>query len=75
MSKTTRVSVDFPYEGHIFLKMFCAEKGISIRQYIVDTILGSMEGESNEIDDASFKKAADKLMKKKRALWKRLADK
>ena len=74
MHKTTRISVDFPYEGHIFLKMFCAKKGISIRQYILDTVLKSMQGESDEIDDDAFKKAANKLMKEKSALWKRLAD-
>lgn len=75
MQKTTRVSVDFPYEGHVFLKMLCAKKGVSIRQYIIDTVLRSMEVESDEVDDETFKKAADKLMKEKSALWKRLADK
>lgn len=75
MHKTTRVSVDFPYEWHVFLKMFCAKKGISIRQYIIDTVLKSMDVESDEVDDATFKKAADKLLKDKSDLWKRLADK
>jgi hypothetical protein len=75
MHKTTRVSIDFPYEWHIFLKMYCAKKGISIRQYIIDTVLKSMDVESDEVDDATFKKAADKLLKDKSDLWKRLADK
>lgn len=74
MHKPTRVSVDFPCEVHIFLKMFCAKKGISIRQYIIDTVLKSMQVESDEVDDETFKNAADKLMKEKSALWKRLAD-
>lgn len=74
MNKATRVSVDFPHELHVFLKMFCAKKGISIRQYIIDTVLESMQEESDEVDDITFKKAADKLMKDKSALWKRLAD-
>lgn len=74
MQKTKRVSIDFPSEGHVFLKMYCAKKGISIRQYIVDTVLKSMQSESDEIDDDTFKKAADKLMKEKSVLWKRLAD-
>lgn len=74
MDKITRVSIDFPHEWHVFLKMFCAKKGISIRQYILDTVLESMREESDEIDDDTFKKAADKLMQEKSALWKRLAD-
>ncbi|MGH2639826.1 MAG: plasmid partition protein ParG [Rhabdochlamydiaceae bacterium] len=74
MQKNTRVSVDFPNEWHVFLKMFCAKKGISIRQYIIDTVLNSIQGEVNEVDDTTFKKAADKLMKEKSALWKRLAN-
>jgi len=84
MHKTTRVSVDFPYEGHILLKMLCAKKGISIRKYIIDMVLKGMREEpkrqgsdqetSEEIDDKAFKKAADKLMKTKNSLWKRLAD-
>ncbi len=72
--KTTRVSIDFPDEAHIFLKMYCAEKGISIRQYIVQTVLKSMRGELDEVDDDMFKKAADKLMRDKSTLWKKLAD-
>ena len=74
MHKTTRVSVDFPQDSHIFLKMYCAKKKISIRQYIVDVVLKSMDVEADVIDDADFKKAADRLMKDKSALWKRLAD-
>lgn len=75
MHKTTRVSIDFPQEWHVFLKMYCAKKGISIRQYIIDTVLKSMDIESNEVDDKTFKKAADKLLKVKSHLWKKLADK
>ena len=74
MQKNTRVSVDFPHEWHVFLKMFCAKKGISLRQYIIDTVLNSIQGEVDEVDDAAFKKAADKLLKEKSALWKRLGD-
>lgn len=74
MHKNTRISVDFPYEGHIFLKMLCAKKGISIRQYIIDTVMESMREESDEVDDDAFKKAADKLLTSKNSLWKRLAD-
>lgn len=77
MHKKTRVSIDFPYEGHIFLKMLCARKGISIRQYIIDAVLKCIQiesEESDEVDDDTFKKAADKLIKDKSALWKRLAD-
>ena len=75
MDKTTRVSIDFPYEGHVLLKMFCAKKGISIRQYIIDTVLKSMGDSLNEVDDKTFKKEADKLLKEKSALWRRLANK
>ena len=78
MQKHTRISVDFPSEGHVYLKMLCAKKGISIRQYIVDAVLKSIQDETqemNEVDDETFKKAADKLMKSKSALWKRLANK
>lgn len=75
MDKKTRVSIDFPHEGHVFLKMFCAKKGISIRQYIVSTVMESLREETKEVDDDTFKKAADKLMNEKSALWKRLADK
>lgn len=74
MHKKTRISIDFPYEEHIYLKMYCANKGVSIRQYVIETVLKSMQEESDEIDDDTFKKAADKLMKDKSALWKRLAD-
>lgn len=71
MAEKTRVSVDFPKEGHICLKMLCAQKGISLRKYIVDTVLKSMQ---EEVDDDTFEEAAKKLMKEKNALWKRLAD-
>lgn len=54
--------------------MFCAKKGITIREYIVDTVLKSMSEESDEMDDETFKKAANKLMNEKSALWRKLAD-
>ena len=74
MHKTTRISIDFPHELHVFLKMFCAKKGISIRQFILDTVLNGLRGNVvDEVDDKAFKKAADKLMKDKSALWKGLA--
>ncbi len=45
------------------------KKGISIR------VFKSMQEESDEVDDETFKKTAEKLMKKKGSLWKSLADK
>jgi len=75
MHKTVRTSVDFPDYMHVYLKMYCAKKGLSIRQYIIDTVMKSMEEESEDlVDDETFKKAADKLMKEKKSLWKRLSN-
>lgn len=34
--QTVRLTVDFPVEQHIYIKMMAAKEGISMRQFIVE---------------------------------------
>lgn len=34
--ETVRLTVDFPVEQHIYIKMLAAKKGISMRQFIIE---------------------------------------
>lgn len=34
--ETVRLTVDFPVEQHIYIKMMAAKEGVSMRQYIIE---------------------------------------
>jgi hypothetical protein len=53
-----RLNIEFPSDDYIYLKMLCAEKGISIKDFVVPLILRAMEEEE---DAFLFRKAQQRL--------------
>lgn len=49
MKETVRLNFDFPREDYPYLKMLCAEKGISFRQFATEIIIRSIEDYEDEI--------------------------
>lgn len=46
---THRLNVEFPSDDYIYLKMLCADKGISIKDFVVPLILKAMQKEEDTI--------------------------
>lgn len=74
---TVRLTIDFPIELHAFLKMVAAKNGISMRQYVIDSLSENVEQEAKQIDlsENKFKKALKKVIKENDDVLRRLADK
>jgi hypothetical protein len=56
---THRLNVEFPSDDYTYLKMICAERGVSIKDFVVPLILKAIEDE----EDALLIKKAQQRMK------------
>ena len=57
---THRLNIDFPAGDYTYLKMLCAEKGVSIKDFVVPIILKAIEEE----EDALLIRKAQQRLKK-----------
>lgn len=75
---TVRLTIDFPAEQHAYLKMLAAKKGVSMRQYVIESLCENIEKkEAKHIDlrENKFKKTLNKVIKENDDVLRRLADK
>ena len=76
--KTVRLTIDFPVEQHAYLKMLAAKKGVSMRQYVIESLCENVEKqEAKHIDlsENKFKKSLSKVISENDDVLKRLANK
>ena len=57
--ETVRLNFEFPRSEYPYLKMLCAEKGISLKEFATDLILKAIE----EYEDHSLARKARKRVK------------
>lgn len=77
-SDTVRLTIDFPAEQHAYLKMLAAQKGVSMKQYIIESLSKNVESEEIQpvnLGKNKFKKLLPKIIKENKDALKRLADK
>ncbi len=75
---TVRLTIDFPVEQHAYLKMLAAKKGVSMRQYVIESLCETVEIQEAKYIDLSenkFKKALGKVIGGNDDVLRRLADK
>ena len=75
---TVRLTIDFPAEQHAYLKMLAAKRGVSMRQYVIESLCENIEKqEAKHIDlsENKFKKALNKVISENDDVLRRLADK
>jgi len=53
------MNIDFPSDDYTYLKMICAEKGVTIKDFVVPLILRAMEEE----EDAFLARKAQQRLK------------
>ena len=76
--ETVRLTIDFPTEQHAYLKMLAAKRGVSMRQYVIESLCENIEKqEAKHIDlsENKFKKALNKVISENDDVLRRLADK
>lgn len=59
MKDTVRINFEFPKEHYPYLKMLCAKKGVSLREYASDLLIQSLE----DFEDAQLAAMADDRLK------------
>jgi hypothetical protein len=72
---TVRLTFDFPSHLHTYLKMAAAREGISMRAYIVESLMYKMDHEDKiDLDKETFRQELAKMTKKDAKLMKDLSD-
>lgn len=75
---TVRLTIDFPAEQHAYLKMLAAKRGISMRQYVIESLCENVEKQEAKhmnLSENKFKKALGKVMSENDNVLRRLANK
>lgn len=49
-NKYKKLSVDFPADEYVYLKMTCAKKGVSIRDFVTRCLIRNIEEFEDELD-------------------------
>lgn len=72
-----RLTIDIPAEQHAYLKMLAARRGISMREYVLESLSKRAESEENGIDLSKnkFKKLLNQVIEENDDVLRRLADK
>ena len=76
--KTVRLTIDFPAEQHAYLKMLAAKKGISMREYVIESLSKNAEIEEvkhTNLKENKFKKILKTVADENDDVLRRLADK
>jgi hypothetical protein len=72
-----RLSLDIPSEQHVHLKMVATKKGISMREYILESLAlreAADEEEGDvEMDDTTFRRGLKRIRKERYQLAKNLS--
>lgn len=70
-----RFSLDIPANQHVHLKMLATQKGMSMREYILEALAfkEAAEEENIEMDNATFRKGLKRIRKERSQLAKNLS--
>ena len=52
-----RLSIEFPAEEYTYLKLACAKQGISIKDFVTQAVVKTIEEYEEELDVLAFKEA------------------
>lgn len=80
MEKYKKLSVDFPADEYVYLKMACAKQNISIKDFVTKAVIKSIEDYEDDLtveklNEKNFETASGKVFKKYDKMFKRLSKK
>lgn len=73
--ETTRFTLDIPNDQHTMFKIQAAKKGITMKEYFIESALKNMNTEPRYATDEEFKRVMEKVLTEHADMFKRLADK
>lgn len=59
-----RISVDFPADEYMYLKIACARKGVSLKQFVTSAVIRDIEKYEDELDARSLDQITEEDMQK-----------
>ena len=68
-TKTTRLTIDFPVEEHMYLKMACARKGVKMKEFVSEAIIKSIHEYEDELDRLSIEEARKEIAEAGTISW------
>ena len=60
-AKTTRISIDVPFDLHIHLKIACAREGIPIQKFVRESIAKGLEELEMRLDVEAFDRGTKEI--------------
>lgn len=54
-----KLSVEFPAEEYVYLKMACAKKGVSLKEFVNQAVIRSIEEYEDELDLKALEQITD----------------
>jgi hypothetical protein len=75
--QTVRLTIDFPADQHIYIKMLAAKEGVSLRQFVIEHLpsLEKNKKKPKDIEKDEFDHLLRELLVEKADVLKRLAKK
>lgn len=77
--ETIRLTIDFPIDQHVYIKMLAAKEGISLRQFVIEHLPNLDKKKSPKKQKTASDEEFDKLLKEflieKAPMLKRLSKK
>ena len=70
-----KLSIDFPIEEYIYLKMACAKQGISIKDFVTRAIVRDIEDYEDELDSQTLGLARKEISESGVISWEELEKK
>lgn len=58
-----RLSVEFPAEEYVFLKMACTKQGVSLKDFVTNAVMKSIDEYEAELDSLSLKELNEEEIK------------
>ena len=57
--KYRKLSIDFPKEEYVYLKLACTKKNMSIRDFVTQSVMKTIEEYEDELDILALEKITD----------------
>lgn len=58
-----KLSVEFPAEEYVYLKLACAKKGVSLKEFVNQAVIRSIEEYEDELDLKTLEKLTEEDIK------------
>lgn len=72
--QTKKLTVDFPADEFVYLKMACAKQDISIKDFVTKAVIKSVEDYEDELDAFSITEAEKEIAEKGTISWEKLCE-